>query len=223
MEPRSLLVEARAHGRVLVHEPSAGSDVPLLVGFHGYGENAERSLADLRAIPGSEDWRLAAVQALHPFYNQKTGEVVGCWMTKQDREQAIADNVAYVRAAIERLRPPGSSGLLAVAGFSQGVAMAWRAAASSVARCDGVIALAGDIPPELENLRRIGEALIGCGTQDKWYAAEKLERDLDRLKAQGVAARTCVFDGGHEWSEEFRAAAGVFLNDLARRGAGARH
>jgi predicted esterase len=221
LEPRTLLVEARTHGRVLLHEAAAGG-APLLVGFHGYGENAERSLADLRAIPGSEEWRLAAVQALHPFYNQKTGEVVGCWMTKQDREQAIADNTAYVRAAIDRLRPPGANRLLAVAGFSQGVAMAWRAAAGSVARCDGVIALAGDIPPELEDLSGIGEALIGCGTQDKWYAAEKLQHDLDRLKAQGVSARSCVFDGGHEWSEEFRAAAGVFLSDLAR-GAGVRH
>lgn len=223
LEPSTLLVEARAHGRVLVLEPSAGSHAPLLVGFHGYGENAERSLADLRAIPGSEHWRLAAVQALHPFYNQKTGEVVGCWMTKQDREQAIVDNIAYVRAAIARLRGRGAEGVLAVAGFSQGVAMAWRAAAASVARCDGVIALAGDIPPEIEDLSGIGEALIGCGTQDKWYAAEKLERDLDRLKAQEVPARTCVFDGGHEWSPEFRAAAGEFLADLARRGAGVRH
>ena len=54
LEPRTLLVEARVHGRVLVLEAAAGGDAPLLLGFHGYGENAERSLADLRAIPAGE-------------------------------------------------------------------------------------------------------------------------------------------------------------------------
>ena len=83
--------------------------------------------------------------------------------------------------------------------------------------------LAGDIPPEIESFSGIGEALIGAGTQDKWYAAEKLERDLERLRGAGVTARTCLFDGGHEWSAEFRLAAGEFLRDLARRGAGVRH
>ena len=212
---RVLLVECRVHGRVLVDDAPGGGDA-LLVGFHGYGENAERHLELLRRIPRAPRWRLAAVQALHPFYNTKTGDVVGSWMTKQDREQAIEDNVAYVRAAIGRLRD-GGSGPLVIAGFSQGVAMAWRAAARGVERCDGVIALGGDVPPELadRDLSHIGAALVGRGARDEWYSEEKQQRDLELLARQGVAARPFVFDAAHEWTPEFDRAAGDFLAGLA--------
>ena len=93
------------HGRYLVDrgEP-AQEGRPLLVGFHGYGENAERHLEMLRRIPGAADWVICAVGALHRFYNTKTGDVIGSWMTSQQREQAIDDNVRYVAAVISALR-----------------------------------------------------------------------------------------------------------------------
>jgi hypothetical protein len=74
---------------------------PLENGFHGYGENAERLLEAILEIPGISAWHVVAVQALHPFYNAKTGEVVASWMTKQDRLLAIDDNIRYADRAIE--------------------------------------------------------------------------------------------------------------------------
>lgn len=130
-EAQLVLVATAVHGRTLV-AGSRGPDSPLLVGFHGYGENAERHLEELRAIPGAERWTLAAVQALHPFYS-KSNEVIASWMTRLDREAAIEDNVAYVGAVVERLRAERLAGeRLVFVGFSQGAAMAWRAAARSV-------------------------------------------------------------------------------------------
>src|SRR5688572_30197029 len=109
--PDVIAVPATVHGRVLIEARGGGRrGAPLLVGFHGYAENAERHLAEITAIPGTESWVLAAVQGLHPFYNTKTGEVVASWMTKQDRELAIADNVAYVRALVERVRTETGAG-----------------------------------------------------------------------------------------------------------------
>src|SRR5437764_4229265 len=86
-------VETPTHGRVLL---VPGDPRRVLVGFHGYGENADRHLAELRRIPGAAEWTLVAVQALHRFYNVKTQEVVASWMTRQNRELAIADNLAYI-------------------------------------------------------------------------------------------------------------------------------
>ena len=40
------------------------------------------------------------MQALHPFYT-KTERIVASWMTRQDRELAIADNIRYVQAVID--------------------------------------------------------------------------------------------------------------------------
>lgn len=213
----TLSVPAQVHGTVLCREPLVESGVaaPLLVGFHGYGENAERHLAELVRIPGTESWRVAAVQALHPFYT-RTQEVVASWMTRFDREHAIEDNIAYVVGVVERLRDEsrGSEvGALVFAGFSQGVAMAYRAAARLGASCRGVIALGGDVPPEISERELAGlpAVLVGAGLGESFYTPTKLNADIARLRAAGVDARPAPFAGGHEWTDEFRAVAGGFL------------
>jgi len=68
----------------------------MLVGFHGYAENAEAQLERLRGIPESARWLSISVQGLHRFYQRRTNLVVASWMTSQDREVAIRDNLAYV-------------------------------------------------------------------------------------------------------------------------------
>ncbi len=106
-------------------------------------------------------------------------------------------------------------------GFSQGTAMAYRAAWFSNRKCDGLIALAGDAPSEVEDASRaesvqtIPRVLIGRGVNDTWYDGHKLERDVARVTAMGSSVETCVFDGGHEWTDVFRSAASVFLKNLA--------
>ncbi len=219
-ETLTLTVPTRVHGTVLCREPleRSGGAVPLLVGFHGYGESAGRHLAELMRIPGSERWQVAAVQALHPFYN-RTQEVVASWMTSFDREHAIEDNVAYVGAVVGRLRerfPTSAGGALVYAGFSQGVAMAYRAAAKSGAPCHGVIALGGDVPPELSapDLAGLPAVLVGAGLAESFYTPSKLSADIARLHAAGVDARSAPYTGGHEWTDEFRAIAGQFLAEL---------
>ncbi len=209
---------AITHGRHLVHCGDAGEGAPLLVGFHGYGENADRHMEKLRQIEGAGGWLLCAIGALHPFYNTRTGEVIDCWMTSRGREQAIADNVSYVsRAVAEVRRRYRPSSRLVFAGFSQGVAMAYRATAASGFRCHGLISLAGDVPPDVAanggGLPRGGlpPVLVGRGTEDTLYSEEKMDADLAMLAKLGADVTTCVFEGGHDWTPEFYARAGEFL------------
>jgi predicted esterase len=211
-------IATTVHGRYLVEAPPAPAGAPLLVGFHGYGENAERHLDELRRIPGAARWALCAVQALHPFYN-KAGEVIASWMTRQDRELAIDDNIAYVAAVVAevtaRLAPAPR---LVYLGFSQGAAMAYRAAAASGHPCHGVVVLGGDVPPELErrDLAGFPPVLLGRGRSEEWYDAAKMEHDVELLRGKGVDVRPFIFHGGHEWTDEFRAAAGRFLEEARR-------
>jgi predicted esterase len=133
-------------------------------------------------------------------------------MTRQDRELAIQDNVEYVGRVVAALRaewPIG--GRIVFAGFSQGVAMAFRAAVSIAGA--PVIACGGDIPPELpsEHLARIPAAFVGRGAADAWYTQAKFEADLARLRAARVDAASIVFDAGHEWAPPFAEAAAAFL------------
>lgn len=185
----------------------------MLVGFHGYAENAEVQLERLRAIPGSSRWLVVSIQGLHRFYQRRTEQVVASWMTRQDRELAIQDNAAYIQACIDAIGADWPVRQHVVfAGFSQGVAMAFRAAVCGAA---GVIAVGGDVPPELtpDGLGKISAVLLVHGIADEWYTKEKLAQDERRLRASAVSVQAFEFNGGHEWSAEVSEAASKFLRD----------
>jgi len=210
-EPLLRRCEARVHGRYLVRTPATAGPWPALFSFHGYGEDASTNMTALQRIPNASEWLLVAVQALHPFYT-KNERIVASWMTRLDRELAIADNVRYVAGVVEAVS--SEFGLEAspvvFAGFSQGVAMAYRAAAAIPAA--GVIALAGDVPPDVTE--PLPEVLIGRGSGDDWYTDGKAAADVARLKELARNVETCVFEGGHEWTDAFAVAAGAFLERI---------
>lgn len=218
MSAREREIAALVHGRYLVEAPASPEGHPLLVGFHGYGESADHHVEELRRIPGASRWVLCAVQALHPFYN-RSGEVIASWMTRLQRERAIVDNLLYVASVVAEVkRELRVSDRLAYLGFSQGAAMAYRAAAGSGYACQGLIVLGGDVPPELaeRDLGHFPPVLLGRGSSEEWYDAAKMEHDVGLLRRKGVDVRPCIFQGGHEWTDEFRAEAGRFLEEAFR-------
>lgn len=206
------VVEARTHGRYLVRPP-AGEARGILVGFHGYMQDAAECLADLDSIPGLEGWARVAIDALHAFYARSSGSgrVVRGWMTRDLREQSIADNVLYVRGVLDAVRPRFGWRLpVAVLGFSQGASMAWRAAVLGGHEIAAAVALGGDVPPELGGLPEPtpfpARALLARGEADEWYTEERMDGDRRLLEARGVEVELLRFEGGHEWSDPFRAA-----------------
>src|ERR671914_443656 len=82
-----------------------------------------------RYVVRAPDGLIVSVQALHRFYTRHN-TIVASWMTREDRELAIADNVDYVgRVLDDARRRYAAGGPLVFEGFSQGRAMAYRAAA----------------------------------------------------------------------------------------------
>ena len=203
------------HGRYLVAPPATPGTgpPPLLVGFHGYSEPVALQFERQRALPGTSEWAHVAVQGLHRFYRGRDEQVVASWMTRQDREDAIADNLRYVGAVVAEVRGELGVGPLVFAGFSQGAAMAFRAAAAAPGGCQGVIALGGDVPPELAEPIRLAlpPVLLARGSADEWYNAPKHGQDIDLLRQRNVQVEPFTFDGGHEWTDAFADAAGRFL------------
>lgn len=202
------------HGRYLAVAAAASGPAPLLVGFHGYAEDAMTQLIRLRTIPHSGGWNIVSIQGLHRFYQRRTDQVVASWMTRQDREAAIADNIAYVKACIAKESAGGPE--IVFAGFSQGVAMAFRAAVSAGAARTGVIAVGGDVPPEIDSraLGRISAALIVRGAEDEWYTDAQFAKDRQRLSEAGVRVRAITLNCGHEWPPDLAAGAAEFLADF---------
>jgi predicted esterase len=209
------LIPTMVHGRVLVRDAQAGRSRGILVGFHGYMESAAIQMERLVAIPGARAWTLVAVQALNRFYQGRGEQVVAGWMTREDREAAIADNIDYVDAALDSV-PHDDLTHVVYAGFSQGVAMALRAAVRGRRPGLGVIAVGGDVPPELlaDSSSVFPVVLLARGERDDWFTQPKLDADIAALTARGVAVRPLVYEGTHEWNDAVSAAAGEFLQAL---------
>jgi predicted esterase len=206
-----LQIATPIHGRVLVEgDPQSRT---VLIGCHGYGQNAEAMLDEMRRIPNADTWRLVSVQALHRFYTRNDRAVVASWMTREDRELAIADNIEYMRRVVEAAgRPFKAGGRVVFIGFSQGASMAARAAARTAPSAAGLILLAGDIPPDVKGdpSSTLPPTLVGCGSKDTWYGA-RVDADVAFLESRGIPHERVRFDGGHEWTDDFRTAAGRWI------------
>lgn len=205
-------IATRTHGRYLVDARDATSGT--LIGFHGYQEPAEANLRALRRVVGERPMRLASIQGLHRFYS-RSNEVVASWMTRQDREVAIADNIDYVAATIAAIAEEfGAIRPIFYVGFSQGAAMAYRAAAFVRQPCDGLIILGGDLPPDVAAAAStLPTILVGRGSEDTWYSASKAADDIALLRGAGVEVTEHVFEGGHGWAEGFVKGAARFIDE----------
>ena len=206
------LIPTLTHGRMLVRPARAAAARGLLVGFHGYAENAATQIDRLEAIPGASAWTLVSIQGLHRFYRGRTEDVVASWMTREDRDVAIADNLAYVAAAVDEV-PHDDSTRIVYAGFSQGVAMAFRAAVLGRDPGSGVIAIGGDVPPDLFTNRslRFPSVFLARGERDEWFTQLKFDADVAALTARSAPPTSVVYDGAHEWNAAVATAAGEFL------------
>lgn len=231
---KTLHVPTLIHGRVLI-EDAAVSPSGTIVAFHGYGQNADDILRELRRVPGIEAWRRIAPQALNRFYTRDSSKVIASWMTREDRELAISDNVQYVDNVLDqahgpmptaqgdRVTPASVSALghgpvalpVIFLGFSQGASMAYRAAILGKHRAAGVIALAGDVPPELKSVPAMSwpRVLVAGGDRDEWFT-QKFDSDLSFFNAQGIAHEAVRFDGAHEWTDDFSRSVSGFLHTL---------
>ena len=212
---RELNIPVTTHGRVLIDEGPSAPPLRLLAGCHGYAQSADEMMEMLEEIPCA-GWTRVSIQALHRFYRGRSETTVASWMTRQDRESLIADNLAYVEAAIAAAAGGRPIARLVFCGFSQGVAMAFRAAALGARPADAVFALGGDVPPELvvSGARSCPRVLLARGSQDAWYADEKMRDDEARLLERGATVETLTFDGAHEWHADVAAAAGRILSTL---------
>lgn len=78
--------------------------------------------------------------------------------------------------------------------------------------------LGGDIPGDVRDDASLGwpPVLIGAGIDDKWYGA-RVDSDVQFLESRGVSHEVVRFTGGHEFTEEFRNAAGDWLQRLEKR------
>jgi predicted esterase len=203
------IVVQRTARYVTIGETSAAT-TELWIVCHGYGQLARPFVASFEAI-ASPSRLIVAPEALSRFYLERsatgvnTQAAIGAtWMTREDREHEIVDQIAYLDALHDHVRPAGNPHRvrLRVLGFSQGVATVGRWIARGRAHVDELIVWAGAFPPDVD-LTVLRDRLAGApvvfvvGERDElapWAAADA---QLQRFTDAGIQARLVVFEGGH--------------------------
>lgn len=168
--------------------------------LHGYGQLARYFL---HHFEGLEEGRLiVAPEGLSRFYlDGSFGRVGASWMTREDREVEIADQLAYLDALAKQVS--GDAALpVNVLGFSQGVATACRWAAMGKTRIQRIVVWGGSMPPELGQdptagrWRQCAFDLVH-GKADTVVGSDVLERNASLLRGASVPFTLHEHDGGH--------------------------
>ncbi|MEP6589798.1 MAG: esterase [Gemmatimonadota bacterium] len=194
----SLVVER--HARVgIVGDLATATEAWLIL--HGYGMLAQGILHWFRAAerPGRV---LLAPEGLSRFYVEERGvrRVGASWMTREDRDNELADQQAYLDRVVLGLL--GEIPRLEIHGFSQGVAAGVRwlvRRERSVAR---MVCWGGTVPQEIQP-SEVAAALAGeplhyvVGDRDKWVAPDAVLADAERMREGGCLAEVHHFVGGH--------------------------
>lgn len=212
LPPDIRLVGTRVHGRVLVKAAPA-TPARILLGFHGYLESADAQLERLERMPGAAAWTLVSIQALNRVYRGRSEETVASWMTRQDRDEAIADNIEYVNRVVADLGIRPGDATVVCAGFSQGGAMAFRAGVRGAFGAAGIICVGADVPPELiaDPAAAFPPVLLVRGARDEWLTPDTFELGATALRGRGADVQPLVVDAAHEWTDAVSRAAGDFL------------
>ncbi|MCH2176627.1 MAG: hypothetical protein MK193_12960 [Lentisphaeria bacterium] len=208
-------IPVQTHGRVAIdHMNIESGDIDyLIVAFHGYTGNATHALEIAKQIQLPGKVVSLGIQGLHRFY--KNGEIAASYMTREDRESAIHDNIEYFNQVMNRATTTWNWKKLVICGFSQGAAMAMRAAANL--NCNEVpikvITVGGDIPKDI--YEKLNESyppqLLVRGEQDKLYTEEIFEQDRKLISKHNAPIKAITLPGKHRWDNEVSKAAKKFI------------
>lgn len=185
--------------------------------LHGYGQLASALIGYLATLDtGSR--LIVAPEALSRFYlDEGRGPIGASWMTKEDREQEIADYVRYLDAVYGevRARVPATARSYLL-GFSQGVATAGRWLDRGTTRHHGYCFWAGSLPAELDlsipppALAHRRVALV-VGNKDEFLPKDWLDTEGRRLGPVAGEVRQYPFHGGHRLDRTVLAGVAGFL------------
>jgi predicted esterase len=208
-ESRRLTVTRTARWDVLGSLAPATTE--LWIVLHGYGQLAATMVAAAR-WPVAKHRAFVFPEALQRFYvtdNSHLGRhadtpVGASWMTRDARDDDIADNHAYLDALLEAVRAGAPRVATTVLGFSQGAHTAARWSASRAARGDPparLVLWGGVLPPEVTlepgaPLRDVPTTLV-AGTTDRWITKKIVAAERARAAAADFPLTVCQFDGGH--------------------------
>lgn len=177
--------------------------------LHGFTQLAGAFITYFADV-ATPDRLVVAPEALNRYYlnRESSGSaaearVGATWMTREDRENEIADYVDFLDAV--HVETSARAGRVTVLGFSQGVSTACRWLAQGHARVHRLVAWAGQLPPDVDvsvfrNLP--GGLVLVVGSRDEYAKWIEDGHHVPQLDEAGVPYEVVTFEGGHRLDRE---------------------
>ena len=185
------------------HEPT-GQEKDLWVVFHGYGQLAEFFIRKFLPFDSVDRIFLAPEGTNYGYLKEFQGRVGANWMTKHEREVAIANNHRYLNLLMDQtLEKFAQVPRIHVLGFSQGAATSTRWASQWSGKIDTLVLWAGGFAQDLsldlgrEKFEQT-ELILAFGDQDELIQEEHKKQQLELIQALGKQPNVVNFAGGHE-------------------------
>lgn len=173
----------------------------LIVALHGYGQLASYFIQKFEFLD-PEKYFVIAPEGLHRFYlNGTSGRVGASWMTKENREDDIANYLNYLETLLTEILSKNQYNKKILLGFSQGGATASRLIGSSLQNFDAFLLWAAVFPSDMA-IQSTGKFLTSknyliIGNQDPYYSVDAIVIEQDKLNQTGMKVEVIRFDGKH--------------------------
>ena len=198
----SLRVEHTVYYTVLEPEPSDAGPPALLLALHGYGMACKSFIRNFGWLR-ERNILVVAPQGPSQFRWEESGGIGFGWLTEHKPQQTIEDQMSYMRTLFEKIRADYKfdEERVFTLGFSQGVPVAYRVAASDIVKVKGVVSCAGKLPEDI--IQRMGTfeefpVLLIHGRGDESVPIEEAEQADEILSDGGFEINTHYFDGYHD-------------------------
>jgi len=173
--------------------------------FHGYGQSAYHFLLHFEDF-NPEKSLILAPEGLSKFYLKGfDGRVGASWMTKENREMEIQDQLHLVDNLLAQIDPKGTI-KLNLLGFSQGAAVACRWYQYTSKKVENLILWGAGLPIETD--AKMAQKYNECsttlvlGTDDEFIKQERLVQYYQTLADLQFRHNVITYKGGHKIEKE---------------------
>ena len=184
------------------HEPT-GLEKEIWIVFHGYGQLAEFFIRKFLPLDSAERLIIAPEGTNYAYLKDFDGRVGANWMTRHEREMAIANNHRFFEKLMQSILEKFTEmPKIHILGFSQGAATATRWASQWEMPIDTLVLWAGGFAWDLhlETAKEKFEAtdlVMVFGDQDEFLTQERLSKQQEILGLLGKEPFFLNFSGGH--------------------------
>jgi len=175
--------------------------------LHGYGQLTPYFIRKFLSLDPDKNFVIAP-EGLHRFYlNGTSGRVGASWMTKEEREQDISDNISYLNDLKTKIIDRYQFTKKVLLGFSQGGATGCRWHEHGNFKADYFVLWASVFPPDLEisltsSIFNRSRNLFVVGRNDEYYNDENRTLLIQALEEKQLNFETILFDGTHNIDQE---------------------